>query len=249
MIKRFFTKFSAFNFLIWTASLAIIAFMIGGIIVVFGPIDVLKNWTTSVGGENKTFVAGQTLYFESQSEKLISVSGTADRQLICDAKGSLIEREISIDNIDLKRPAGVNPLRKNALDLPLAKAFETNEGEQTLPRVCRIHFNACYKEIYDFREHCEESETERFTVVETAPEGVDTNNSDHVSDIPLAPPAQQGSRPQSSSNQNSSNQTSSTTTNNTTNETTNNNTTVEEAPACIVDTNLLGLVPVKLICQ
>ncbi len=249
-IKRF-KKFSAFNALMWSASLAIIAGAVGVAIVVFGPIDVLKNWKTSVGGENRTFVAGQIAYFESQSEKLVSVPGTADRQLICDAKGTLIEREIVIDSIDLKRPAGVNPLRKNGLNLPTAEAFKDQQGNQTLPRVCRIHFNACY-EVYGFREHCEESETEKFTVIEKAIEGVDTDNSDEISDIPQTAPTPSISRGnvlQPSSNP-SVPEPQAPVINRTENNTTNNNTTVEAKPeSCVVNTNLLGLVPVKLICQ
>lgn len=247
-MKKIFTKFSAFNFLIWTASVAIIVGMVGGLIVVFGPIDVLRNWTTSVGGENKTFVAGQTIYFESQSEKLISVLGTANRHLVCDAKGSFLEREINIDNVDLKRPAGVNPLRENALTLPSAKAFETNEGEQTLPRVCRIHFNACYQEVYGFREHCEQSETEKFLVVETAPEDIDTENSEDVSALPLETiPTQNNSQANIVSPRNNTGG-STQSSNNTTTNNTNNTTNEAPAPVCAVDTNLLGLVPVKLLC-
>lgn len=236
-------RFSAFNALLWSASAAIIALAIGLGIIAFGPIDVLKNWHTSVGGEGKTFVAGQVVYFESQSEKLLSVPGTADRQLICDAKGTLIEREIAIDAIDLKRPAGVNPPRKNGLNLPTAEAFKDQAGDQTLPRVCRIHFNACYNKIYGFRDLCEQSETEKFTVVENVLPEENTDNSNDVADIPSTTFESQTSRSEPS-------QLPSNSTANTTNETTNNTTTVvAEEPRCVVDINLLGLVPVKLICQ
>lgn len=226
-----FKKLNAFNVLLWSASFAIIAGSIVAIITIFGPVDVLKNWNTSVGGANKTFVAGQTVYFESESEKLLSIPGTVDRQLICDAKGALIEREISIDTIDTKQPAGVNPLRKNALTMPGAEAFKDQQGNQTLPRVCRIHFNACYWGVYGFRELCEQSETEKFTVVETTPQNVNTDNSADISDIP-----------------NTVNQT--ITQIETVQTPVTNNTTIEaEAPECAVDVNLLGLLPVKLICQ
>lgn len=261
-MRRIFTKFSAFNALIWTACLALLVAIIAAVYVIFGSIDVLKNWRTSVGGDGKTFVAGQVLYFESRSEKLISVPGTADRQLICDAKGQYIEREITIDSIDLKRPAGVNPLRKNALTLPNSEAFKDQQGAQTLPRVCRVRFNACYK-VYNFRDHCEESETQKFIVTEVAPEGVETDNSADVEDTiqpnapvrmpisstPVAPTA-----PSATSSQSSTTTTTpqgSTTTNSTTESTTTNNNTTIEAPQpqCLVDTNLLGLIPIKLICQ
>ena len=247
-LKRF-KHFSAFNLLLWSASAAIILGGIAALIIAFGPVDVLKNWTTTVGGEGKSFVAGQTVYFESKSEKLISIPGTSDRKLLCDAKGQYIEREITIGTVALNNPAGDLPLRKKALQLPLVQAFDDEQGNSTLPRVCRIHFNACYKP-YGFRNHCEQAETERFIV--TA-EGKPTDNSGAVSvenESTNSDPTTTRSTtrsttttPQTATNQGS-------TTNSTTESTTTNNNTTVTPPAtsCVVDTNLLGLVPIKLIC-
>lgn len=241
---KVFTKFSAFNALIWTACLAILGGMVAGAIVLFGPVDVLRNWNMSVGGENKTFAVAQTVYFESESEKLMSVEGRADRYLVCDAKGNYIEREVAIAPVDLKRPAGVNTLRKNSFQMPEIDAFKDEQGNSTLPRVCKLHINACYT-VYGFRTHCEQAETEKFTVVAELQEEQDDDNSDEVGDIQQSnAPSRTQDQSVSNNPQNSSPVTNNTTTNNTT---TNNNTTNE--PACTVDVNLLGLIPVKLGCN
>lgn len=241
-MKTVFTKFSPFNALIWTACLAIIAGMFAAAVVLFGPIDVLRNWNMSVGGENKTFAVEQTVYFESESVKLTNNEGKADRYLVCDAKGVYIEREVAINPVELKRPAGVNNLRKNSFQMPSLEAFDDENGVSTLPRVCRLHINACYPVYGELRTHCEQAETEKFTVVAKLADGEDSDNSDEVSDIEYnttnvyPEPQSQGAA------NNPQNTTAHTTTNNTTNNT------VKE-PACTVDANILGLIPIKLGCN
>lgn len=239
-----FTKLSAFNVLIWTACLAIVGAMVAGLVILFGPVDVLRNWNMSVGGENKTFAVGQVVYFESESEKLMSVEGRADRYLVCDAKGNYIEREVAISPVELKRPAGMNTLRKNSFDMPLLQAFNDEQGNSTLPRVCKLHINACYP-VYGFRTHCEQAETEKFTVVATLDDNSGDNSND-VRDIQSTSTSgsqtQQQSQQQAPVPQNSQNSS-------TTNNTTNNETIVVNEPACTIDTNLLGLIPIKLGCQ
>ena len=244
-MKNIFTKFSAFNLLIWTASLALILGIVGGLYVAFGPVDVLKNWEMSVG-QNQTFVASETAYFSSKSEKLISIEGRADRYLICDATTNDIEREIPIVSIPLNRPAGTNPERQNAFDVPKASAFNNAEDETTLPRMCRLNIDACYT-VWGFRSWCEQAETEKFTVIaksngtETSEENSSSQSNADTSGV------QSNDRVHTQVPTNSESNTSSTVTNNTT---TNNSTTNEAAqPKCTVDANLLGLVPIKLGCQ
>lgn len=246
-MKKVFTKFSPFNLLIWTACLAIIGGMIAGAMVLFGPVDVLRDWKMSVGGEGKTFAVSQTVYFESSSVKLTSAEGHADRYLICDAKDKYIEREVAINPVALNRPAGENPLRKNSFEMPKLVAFDDEEGVSTLPRVCRLHINACYPLYNGLRNHCEQAETEKFTVVAELQEGQSGDNSADVSDIPAAPTNQSNA----SRNRQPSTVAPTENTSNNTGSTTNNNVTNNEAeqPACTLDTNVLGLIPIKLGCR
>lgn len=245
-MKKYFTKFSAFNALIWTATLAILLGVAGGLYVVFGPVDVLKNWEMSVG-QSQTFIAGEPAYFSSKSEKIISIEGRADRYLVCDATANDIEREIPITSIPLNRPAGVNQERQNAFDVPKASAFNNEKDETTLPRLCKLHIDACYT-LWGFRSHCEQAETEKFTVIAKA-NGDETGEENASGQNNAGSTYQQGTQQnQSQAQQQEQNPTGSTQT--TTNNIDNSATTVEGSkPACVVETNLLGLIPIKLGCQ
>lgn len=241
-MKRFFTKFSVFNALIWTAIVTLITFTAVGLWILFGPIEVLRNWHMSVGGNNRVFEAGSVTYFSSTSEKLMNIEGRADRYLICDATVNTIESEIGISNVPLNRPAGFNPLRQNAFDMPSEEAL----GE--LPRKCRLHINACYT-VYGFRKVCYQAETEKFTVIAN-----NDNDSDNATDdnTTSSDNMNQGIYPSFyySENQSTANNTASPnpapTTPSTGEGVESENSTTE---SCVLDTNLLNLIPIKLLCS
>lgn len=243
-MKRFFNKFSAFNALIWTAIVTLIAFTATALWILFGPVEVLRNWQMSVGGTDKVFETSSVTYFSSTSEKLINTEGRADRYLICDATANAPESEIGISNVPLNRPAGFNPLRQNAFDMPGAEVFTE------LPRKCKLHINACYT-VYGFRKVCYQAETEKFTVVENngndSDDNQDTNAESNDNLNTGVYPSFYYTQP------NTDNQTPSTPTMPTTptNPSTGNGVENENTivTACAVDADVLGLIPIKLFCS